>query len=514
MWKILMKDVDLGDPTSFLDHVYLGCTETECQTSKDIVDNYRRMFESRISAGAIGKLRSTGKLDANISSWSYDMEGHAKKCVERYRELANKTTQQLYKVSTPCLDDNQFQEEEMGSVGELSKVCWQIVRKRLCLARIGRPGFLWSVDKLARAITKWTSVCDKRLAHLISYIYHTCEFKQNCLVGNTARRWRLGLFQDSDFAEDLEDSKSTSGGLLCIFGSHTFVQVSWMCKKQTSVSHSSTEAEIISFDAGSPMDGIPALDLWDFVIEVFHSSQTNSTTPTVKYRETCRVIPHQTSRPKTNTRFQPSTTTLIWTILTVSRRTRSFLDLVVLYIFEDIAAVIKRIIKGRSPTMRHVSRTHRVALDWLFDRISLDPKNSNQVCRHQTPTCRHIDKKGISHAMSGTIFFICLTSAISAFSAAFRISAWPAAPKRWRKGCKSRKKRTESWQSQKRRWTWSHCLDKLFDCAEYDCVEKPGDTQSTLSNSLVNYRETWRKRSQSRRSVEFSRMAKRCTSGH
>ena len=32
------------------------------------------------------------------------------------------------------------------------------------------------------------------------------------------------------------------------------------------------------------------------------------------------------------------------------------------------------IIKGRSPTMRHVSRTFRVALDWLFDRINLDPK--------------------------------------------------------------------------------------------------------------------------------------------
>ena len=45
-----------------------------------------------------------------------------------------------------------------------------------------------------------------------------------------------------------------------------------------------------------------------------------------------------------------------------------------LYIFEDNEAVIKMIIKGRSPTMRHVSRTHRVALDWLFDRISLDPK--------------------------------------------------------------------------------------------------------------------------------------------
>ena len=45
-----------------------------------------------------------------------------------------------------------------------------------------------------------------------------------------------------------------------------------------------------------------------------------------------------------------------------------------LYIFEDNEAVIKMNTKGRSPTMRHVSRTHRVALDWLFDRINLDSK--------------------------------------------------------------------------------------------------------------------------------------------
>ena len=48
------------------------------------------------------------------------MAGHAKKCVERYCELANKTTQQLYKVSAPCIDDHHFIEEEMKSVGELS----------------------------------------------------------------------------------------------------------------------------------------------------------------------------------------------------------------------------------------------------------------------------------------------------------------------------------------------------------------------------------------------------------
>ena len=148
------------------------------------------------------------------------MAGHPKKCVERYCELANKTTQQLYKVSTPCIDDHHFKEEETKSVGGMSNTCSQIVLKCLYLARIGRLDILWLGNKLARAITKWTKACDKRLNRLISYIHHTSEYKQYCHVGNTAAQCRLGLFQDSDFAGDLEDSKSTSGGTLCIFGTH------------------------------------------------------------------------------------------------------------------------------------------------------------------------------------------------------------------------------------------------------------------------------------------------------
>ena len=112
-------------------------TQRQCEISKDIVDNYRTMFESRISAGGVEKLPFPQNL--RISSWSNDMEGHAKKCVERYCELANRTTQQLYKVSTPCIDDHHFKDEETKSVGELSNVCSQIVLKCLNLARIGRP---------------------------------------------------------------------------------------------------------------------------------------------------------------------------------------------------------------------------------------------------------------------------------------------------------------------------------------------------------------------------------------
>ena len=217
MWKVLNKEVDVGEPTSFLDHENLGCTQRPCEISKDTVDNYRTIFESRISAVGTEKLPYSENF--RISSWSYEKEGHAKKCVERYCELANKTTQQLYKVSTPCIDDHHFEEEEMTSVGELSQVCSQIVLKCFYLARIGRPDILCSENKLARSITKWTKACDKRLNRLISYIHHTCE-------KNNTVKCRLGLFQDSDFAEDLEDSKSTSGATLCVFGSHTFDPIS------------------------------------------------------------------------------------------------------------------------------------------------------------------------------------------------------------------------------------------------------------------------------------------------
>ena len=126
-----------------------------------------------------------GKM--SISSWSYDMEGHVKKCVGRYYELTNKTTQQLYKVSVPTLDDHHFKEEELKSVGELSKVCSQIVLKCLYFARIGRPDILWSVNKLARSIAKWTKACDKRLSRLIFNIHHTREYKEYCHVGNTVK---------------------------------------------------------------------------------------------------------------------------------------------------------------------------------------------------------------------------------------------------------------------------------------------------------------------------------------
>ena len=137
-----------------------------------------------------------------------------------------------------------------------------------------------------------------------------------------------------------------------------------MCKKQTSVSHSSTESEIMFLDAGLRLDGILALDLRDLIIAVLGNTNQNHTEQGV------RSPPHTIYKRKQSQ----------WVINDldnvdfITSNVQSSHQEALLCVFEDNEAVIKMIIKGRSPTMRHVTRTHRVAVDWLFDRINLDPK--------------------------------------------------------------------------------------------------------------------------------------------
>ena len=172
MWKVLNEEVDLGEPTSFFDHVFLQCTQRQCEISKDMMDNYRAMFESRISAGTTDTYERHRSLTMLIRVTLNENVEHAeilwtiieiylspetllemwgkyqkpefrvnlvrtlflhglmiwevmpRKCVERYCELANKRTQQWYKVATTCLDDHHFKEEEIG-------MCWKIVKSVL-----------------------------------------------------------------------------------------------------------------------------------------------------------------------------------------------------------------------------------------------------------------------------------------------------------------------------------------------------------------------------------------------
>ena len=180
---------------------------------------------------------------------------------------------------------------------------------------LGDP-ILWSVNKLARSITKWTKACDKRLARLISFI-RTCEHRQNWHAGNTAQ------FQASDFERDLEDSKWMLEGVLCIFGSHTFVPLSWICKKKTSVSHSSEARRNLS---------------------------------------ACE------------SRFQPRTPISIWPTLITFHQTWNLLVQVLCYMSLRTMKLWLRKSKTGVPQWDTLQEPTELLLDWLFDRINLDPK--------------------------------------------------------------------------------------------------------------------------------------------
>ena len=135
-----------------------------------------------------------------------------------------------------------------------------------------------------------------------------------------------------------------------------------MCKKQTAVSHSSTESEIISLDTGLRLDGLPALELWDLIVSVLGNISRVSDRSGKPESDEHK---HHKSHNKIDVTRD---------IDAVPSNVQSARQEALLYVFEDNEAIIKMIIKGRSPTMRHVPRTHRVALDWLLDRINLDPK--------------------------------------------------------------------------------------------------------------------------------------------
>ena len=157
-----------------------------------------------------------------------------------------------------------------------------------------------------------------------------------------------------------------------MFGSHTFVPICWMCKKQTSVSHSSTDAEIVSLEANLRMGGIPALGLWYLAIEVLHSSsmQSKKSIDQVRGNSSRNTTSNKHTQKQTKTPAQHDNVGLCNVHNNVSLNGKSSRFGSMLYIFEDNEAVINMIIRGRSPTMRHVFRTLRVA----YLTIKLDPK--------------------------------------------------------------------------------------------------------------------------------------------
>ena len=154
--------------------------------------------------------------------------------------------------------------------------------KIMYIARLARPDLLRAVGALTTMITKWTPLCDKKQFRIIKDMNGTVAWRQIGFIGDSSDELQLGLFSDADFAGDKRTMRSASGVFLAVYGPQGFFPLAAQSKKQTAVSHSTVEAEIVAADHAIRMTGLPALPLWEnifnrpLVLEVYQDNQATA----------------------------------------------------------------------------------------------------------------------------------------------------------------------------------------------------------------------------------------------
>ena len=118
--------------------------------------------------------------------------------------------------------------------------------KALWLRRLARPDIIKPIGDLATAVQKWSRNHDRQLARLIAYIHSTTHYRLVGVIKDNPQDLHLAL---------------TSGGFLVLKGPNTHFPLAWLSKQQTSVSRSTTEAEVVSLTFSLYQEGLPSLTL-------------------------------------------------------------------------------------------------------------------------------------------------------------------------------------------------------------------------------------------------------------
>ena len=239
----------------------------------------------------------------------FDMIDYAQQAVDLYTSI---TGSKLKPANTPFCPEGSLIPADDEASGELAPNACKILMKALWLGRLARPDIVKPIGDMASCVQKWSRNNDKQLHRLICYINTTKTYRLVGQVGDDPRELHLALYVDADFAGEKSDAKSNSGGYLVLKGPNTFFPLAWVSKRQTSVSRSTTESEIVSLAHSLFQEGLPALSLWERLL-----GRTN----------------------------------------------------VQLVIHEDNQATILVAKKGYSPKLRHIARTHKVNLGSISEQL-------------------------------------------------------------------------------------------------------------------------------------------------
>ena len=250
-------------------------------------------------------------LGALKDAVALDMVDYAQQTVDLYLSITGH--QKLRHAPTPFCPEGSLVPSDDDVKGELAPNACKILMKALWLGRLARPDIVKPIGDLATHVQKWSRNHDKQLHRLICYIDSSKTHRLVGTIRDDPGELHLALYVDADFAGEKADARSTSGGYLVLKGPNSFFPLAWLSKRQTSVSRSTTESEIVSLAHSLYQEGLPALSLWTELLG------------------------------------------------------RKDLELV---IHEDNQATILVAKKGYSPKLRHISRTHKVNLGCISEQLA------------------------------------------------------------------------------------------------------------------------------------------------
>ena len=185
--------------------------------------------------------------------------------MSRYLELVGGNTNELKVVATPFLtepDPDPLGEQGSGRLGDIAA---SVLMQILHAARMVRFDLLKAIQALASRISRWTEWCDKALHRLICFLHSTRKDSLVGFVGDCLKDTNLRLYADADWAGCKATFRSTSGVFSCVHGGNTMFPIAARCVKQTCVSHSTPEAEIVAGDTALRVLGVPLLDAFDVI---------------------------------------------------------------------------------------------------------------------------------------------------------------------------------------------------------------------------------------------------------
>ena len=311
-WKTLICE----KPASFFDHVCLGSTQRECKPNVNhLLRNTQKMFESRISAGATEKMLGWKKLTQKHVDGKNDThkQWHWKDTVNwRTRKLSNCT-----KFQAPAWMTINSRKRNLN--------LWRIVRSVLtyCVEMLV-PGTNWTTGYFM--VCQQTGSCCYKMDSSMRQTFSKTYFMHSSYtrLPTTLSRRATQHTKTQTLLVTLRTRNQHQGEP----HAHPEVEHSslWMgcVRNKTSVSHSSSESEIVSLDAGLRMDGLLALDLWDIVIQVLRSPQDEQETFHHSFlqrsqRDTQSPTKRQKPKSTSNCLWQRGRT-LCWSIVSCGSR--------------------------------------------------------------------------------------------------------------------------------------------------------------------------------------------------